>query len=76
LHSNAYFNNVAPSSATAMSFGDYPVFLPPPIQGEYTSLLLQADEHNTTPSIVRRLDFNGGTSTTRSDIFHHGSHMF
>jgi hypothetical protein len=45
LHSNDYFNNVAPSSATTMTFGDYPVFFAPPIQGELTSLLLQADGH-------------------------------
>ena len=64
MHSTAYFNDVAPSSAAAMTFGDYPPFLAPPIQGEFTSLLLQADGHNSTPSTVRRLDFNEGTSTT------------
>jgi hypothetical protein len=71
LHSAAYFNDVAPSSAAAMTFGDYP-FLAPPIQGEFTSLLLQAHGHNTTPSTSRRLNFSEGTSTPRFD----GSHMF
>ncbi|KAM0848239.1 hypothetical protein ACQ4PT_054510 [Festuca glaucescens] len=52
LHLNAYFNDVAPSSAAAMTFGDYP-FLAAPIQGEFTSLLLQAHGNNTTPSTSR-----------------------
>jgi hypothetical protein len=76
LHSNAYFNNVASSSAAAMSFADYPAFLAPPIQGEFTSLLLQDDGHSMTHPTVRRLDFHERTSTTRPDIFHQGSHMF
>ena len=44
--------------------GEYQSAFVPPIHGEFTSLLLQADGHNTTPSTVRRLDFNEGTSKT------------
>ena len=63
---NACFQNIAPSLATSMSFGDYSAFYAPPrIPGEFTSLLLQADEQNPTLSTVRRLDFNEGTSTSR-----------
>ncbi|KAI4970292.1 hypothetical protein ZWY2020_001206 [Hordeum vulgare] len=63
---NASFQNIAPSLSMSMSFGDCSAFYAPPIiPREFTSLLLQGDEHNPTMSTVRRLDFDEGTSANR-----------
>jgi len=49
----------------AMSFGESPSFLGPPIEGEFTRLLLEAHGDGTTPSVTHQLDFNDGASTSR-----------
>lgn len=49
----------------AMAFGEYPSFLVPPIQGEFTRLLLEAHGDGTIPPAARQLDFNDGASTSR-----------
>lgn len=49
----------------SMAFGEYPSFQGPPIQGEFTRLLLEAHGDGTTPPAARQLDFNDGASTSR-----------
>jgi hypothetical protein len=49
----------------SMAFGEYPSFQGPPIQGEFTRLLLEAHGDGTTPPAARQLDFSRDESIVR-----------
>ena len=49
---------------SATTFGGYTSAYVPPVLGEYTRLMLEAQGDGTTSSIARQLDFTDGASTS------------
>ena len=49
---------------SATTVGGYAPAFVPPVLGEYTRLMLQAQGDTTTSSIARQLDFTEGGSTS------------
>ena len=49
--------------AITMAFGEHPSGFVPPIQGDFTRLLLQAHGNGATLPAARQLDFSEGAST-------------